>query len=149
MATKKKQQPSATSAAAQLMEAFARGITTPRERAELPRERRYQAERDLLVAILSRIATDADFRALWTGPAHITRAARPDLITTEMVCIHSPAGEVAWALFPDRAHWFDHLGRSSCKREHSASDRVARLRRLLTMDVAPARSTRKKTKKEK
>jgi hypothetical protein len=100
--------------------AFTLRLTTPRERSEAARERRYQAERDLLVAILSRI---------W--PSHIRPAGNRGIIWTEVVCIHSPAGQLAWGLPPDRAHLFDHLERVPCKWDgHGASERAARLRKL-------------------
>lgn len=123
-----------SSAEHKLIAQLAARITTPQERSEAGRERRYQAERDLLVAILSRI---------W--PAHITRASRRTLVWHDVICIHSPAGPLAWGLPPDRAHLFAHLERAACKWDgHGASERDARLRALLRLDPgdlvsAPAR----------
>lgn len=111
-------------------ELFARqlNLKTAHERSEAARERRYQAERDLLVAVLSRI---------W--PSHITTAGRRSIIWSEVVCIHSPAGQLAWGLPPDRQHWFSHLERSACEWDrHGASERAARLRALLKMPTITA-----------
>jgi hypothetical protein len=121
---------------AQQFEQFARQllkVQTPRERAEAPRERRYQAERDLLVAVLSRFF-----------PSHITPVNQPSLAWTEVVCIHTPAGQLAWGLPPERMQWFAHLERTASDWDgHRVSERDARLRKLLTIDMPPAKSTPK------
>jgi len=101
--------------------ALALKLTTPRERTEAARERRYQAERDLVVALLSMV---------W--PAHIKPADRRYLIFSEVVCIHTPAGQIAWGLPPERTFLFDHLERTPCRWDgHGASERAARIRKLL------------------
>jgi hypothetical protein len=111
--------------AAEFAERLQHKLTTPRERSEAPRERRYQAERDLLVAVLSRI---------W--PAHITEAAQRTLVWTDVVCIHSPAGQLAWGLPADRAQLFAHLTREACDWDgHTPSQRDARLRALLKLET--------------
>lgn len=108
----------------EIVQTLAERVATPHERSEAARERRYQAERDLLVAVLSR---------LW--PSHIASAGQHQLVWTDVVCIHSPAGQLAWGLPVDRAHLFAHLDRDeSCVWDrHGASERAARLRRLLTL----------------
>lgn len=112
----------APTAAEQL--AFALQLRTPHERSAHARERRYQAERDLLVAVLSKI---------W--PSHIRSAARRTLVWTDVICIHSPAGQLAWGLPVDRAHWFAHLERVACTWDgHSAGERDSRLRALLRLE---------------
>jgi hypothetical protein len=112
----------------ELIAELAQRIKLPRERSEAARERRYQAERDLLVAVLSRI---------W--PSHITSAARMKLHFSEVVCIHSPVGQLAWGLPPERTHLFDHLERSHCDWDgHGPSERAARLRQLLKTPLASA-----------
>jgi len=129
--------------AAEQQLAFALNLRTARERSEHARERRYQAERDLLVAVLSRI---------W--PSHITSAGQRKLVWTDVVCIHSPAGPLTWGLPVDRAHWFDHLERRACKWDGTgAGERGARLRALLkletlTPDPTPARRRRTPRRKD-
>lgn len=131
-----------------------RNIKTRQERAEAPRERRYQAERDKLVAVLSKIF-----------PAHITpmiedprTPAIPALKKSfsESVCIHTPAGQMAWALPFDREHLFAHLERSASDWDgHTASTRNARLDKLIAMPreellpTAPAPRRRKLGKGKK
>jgi hypothetical protein len=104
-------------------------LPEPRNRrSEHARERRYQAERDACYAVFSK---------LW--PSHITPAEQNSLIHSEIVCIHSPAGQLAIGLPADRAHLFAHLERTASDWDgHSAAERVGRLRRLL--DMLPAKS---------
>ena len=135
-------------------EVLAQRLTTPRERSNNARERRYQAERDLLVANLSKIAVALKpLDPRWS--AHITTAARSTLVWSEIVCIHSPVGQLAWGLPMDRAHLFAHLEHATCEWDgHGPSQRDARLRQLLTLEtlapqaapVAPPRR-RRTTKK--
>jgi hypothetical protein len=112
------------------------------------RERRWQAERDLLVAVLSRIF-----------PSHLAQPEghRMDQLMSEIICIHSPVGQLAWGMPADHASWFAHLKHDrKCRWDrHNMGDRMARLRRLLTIDAqglraAPRRPvTRKKTNRKK
>lgn len=115
-------------------------LPEPRNRrSEHARERRYQAERDLLVAVLSRLF-----------PSHIM-PLKGRRIWTEAVCIHTPAGQLAWGLAVDRLEWFTHLERSANDWDgHSAGERFARLRKLLVLldTVTPAKSEGKIRKSE-
>jgi hypothetical protein len=90
------------------------------------RERRWQAERDLLVAVMSRI---------W--PSHLAQPEghRMDSLMSEIICIHSPVGQLAWGMPPDHAPWFAHLKHDrTCRWDrHNMGDRMARLRKLLTL----------------
>jgi hypothetical protein len=103
----------------------AKRLEAAKHKAELEHtaKRNYQAERDILVAVLA---------TLW--PAHVTRAKRQSLIWSEVICIHSPAGQLAWGLPVDRLDLFRHLSREpiDCTYDgHSVSDRLARLRSLV------------------
>jgi len=130
--------PTATERTAAEQLAFALQLRPPRAPgSEHARERRYQAERDLLVAVLSRI---------W--PSHIAPAGQSKLVWSEVVCIHSPAGKLAWGLPIDRAHWFAHLARTANDWDgHSAGERDRRLRALLTLKTLTSTTPRRKPRR--
>src|SRR5262249_26466111 len=69
--------------------------------------------------------------------AHLAHADKPTLIFSEIVCIHTPAGQLAWGLPMDRAALFDHLvHEESCEWDgHTPAERDARLRELLRMPL--------------
>jgi len=121
---------------------LAERITTPQERAGTSRERRYQFERDVLVAVLSKV---------W--PSHLKQAADDTLLWSEVVCIHSPAGLLPWTVPPDRTVLFAHLEHAdleSCRDDKtSASTRDGRLRELLRMLVLPPPPPAPATKKRR
>ena len=108
--------------------AFAQ-LIKPRSHGEVAeREHRYQTQRDLVVAVLTRLAAKH---------AHITRMSGTKLAWTEGICIHSPVGQLAWGLAPDREPLFHGLPRWTCAWDrHNASERDARLRKLTALPVA-------------
>jgi len=100
---------------------------------ELRRERRYQPDRDAVLALCTRFIQEC--RPVgWS--AHITPSETEKLSHAQMVCIHSPLGQMAWGLSMERASWFKHLKLTKCRWDkHTANERTARLRKLLTLSA--------------
>ena len=74
-------------------------------------------ERQMLISLLSR---------LW--PSHLSEAQRPNAIAQSVVCIHSPAGQLAWLVSDEELPLFDHLERTAGDWDgHTSADRYARL----------------------
>jgi len=109
------------------------GLLAEREDSEHARERRYQSDRDLVLALWTRFIQDSRQQG-WS--AHLTPSETERLALSQMVCVHTPIGQMAWGLSPERTRWFAHLKLSRCKWDkHNAGDRTARGRKLLTLDT--------------
>ena len=70
-----------------------------------------------LVALLSRV---------W--PSHLSQTAGKDANWKHVVCVHSPAGQLAWKLTDDELPLFAHLKLTANDWDgHRADDKVARI----------------------
>ena len=75
-----------------------------------------------LVSLLSRV---------W--PSHLSPTTRGGA-WSHVVCIHSPAGQLAWRLTDDEMPLFAHLTETATDWDkHSAEDKAARIEQLITL----------------